>query len=37
MVPRSDIPPGSYTIQMFAVNVDGTEQRVPGSYFFTVE
>jgi methionine-rich copper-binding protein CopC len=37
IVPRNDLPPGSYTIQLFAVNADGTEQRVRGSYSFIVE
>lgn len=28
---------GSYAIQLFKVNADGTEERVRGSYFFDVE
>jgi hypothetical protein len=28
---------GSYVIQVSAVNADGTEQRIPGSYFLNVE
>ena len=37
IVPTADVPPGSYTIRLFGLNADGSEQRVPGSYFFTVQ
>jgi len=37
VVPPADVPPGSYTIKLFAVDADGTEQRIRGSYFFTIE
>ena len=37
ILPRADLPPGSYVIQLFAVNADGTEKRIPGSYFFNIE
>jgi methionine-rich copper-binding protein CopC len=37
VVPTADVPPGSYTIQLFAVNADGSEQRIRGSYFFNVQ
>ncbi len=37
ILPRADLPAGSYTIQLFAINADGTEQRIRGSYQFTIE
>ena len=37
IVPTADVPPGSYTIRLFGLNADGSEQRVRGSYFFNVE
>ena len=37
IVPTADAPPGSYTIRLFGLNADGSEQRVRGSYFFNVE
>jgi hypothetical protein len=37
VVPTDEIPRGSYVIQLFAVQANGTEQRVPGSYFFNVD
>ena len=35
-VPANEITPGSYIIRLWAVNPDGTEQRVRGNYFFSV-
>lgn len=37
IVPTAEVPPGSYTIQLFAVQADGTEQRIRGSAVFNVE
>jgi hypothetical protein len=37
MVPTTELPRGSYIIQLFGVKADGTEQRVRGSYFFNIE
>ena len=37
VVPTDEVPRGSYVIQLFAVQANGTEQRIPGSYFFNVE
>lgn len=36
-IPKAEIPPGSYGLHLFVMNPDGTEQRVPGTYSFTVE
>ena len=35
-IPANEIPRGSYIIQLHAVNPDGTERRVRGSYYFSV-
>ena len=37
IIPTGEVPPGSYTLQLFGVNADGTEQRIRGSYFFNLE
>lgn len=37
MIPADDLPRGTYIIRLFAINPDGSETRVRGSYFFTVE
>ncbi|HEY6660636.1 MAG TPA: hypothetical protein VI031_05830, partial [Pyrinomonadaceae bacterium] len=37
VVPTAEVPPGSYTIRLFAVNANGTQQRIRGSYYFDVE
>jgi methionine-rich copper-binding protein CopC len=36
VVPANEISPGSYFVRLYAVNPDRTEQRIRGSYFFTV-
>jgi methionine-rich copper-binding protein CopC len=36
-VPANEIKRGSYIIRLYAVNPDGSEQRIRGSYFFNVE
>ena len=35
-IPANEIAPGSYIIRLYAVNPDGTEQRIRGNYFFNV-
>ena len=35
-IPANEIPRGSYIIRLYAVNPDGTESRVRGSYYFSV-
>ena len=36
VVPANEIGLGSYIIRLYATNPDGAEQRIRGSYFFTV-
>lgn len=36
-IPPSKLPGGQYALKLFAVQPDGTERRLPGSYFFDVE
>lgn len=36
-IPASQLARGQYALKLFIVNPDGTEQRIPGSYFFIVE
>ena len=35
-IPANEIAPGRYIIRLYAVNPDGTEQRVRGNYLFNV-
>jgi methionine-rich copper-binding protein CopC len=37
VIPASRLAAGKYVFKLFAVSVDGTEQRVPGSYNLIVE
>lgn len=37
LIPGARLPRGQYALKLFAVNPDGTERRIGGSYFFTVE
>ena len=37
VIPAQKISPGQYALKLFTINQDGTEQRVNGNYFFTVE
>jgi len=37
VMPANEISPGSYFVRLYAANPDGTEQRIRGSYFFTVQ
>ena len=36
-IPADQLKPGSYIIHLHALTPDGNEQRVPGSYLFSVE
>ena len=36
VVPANEISPGSYFVRLYAVNPDRSEQRIRGTYFFTV-
>jgi anti-sigma-K factor RskA len=36
-IPANEITNGTYYIRVYGVNPDGTEQRIRGSYFFTVQ
>jgi hypothetical protein len=36
-IPAAELKAGQYSIKLFAVNQDGVEQPVPGSYLFTLE
>ena len=36
-IPANEIARGSYIIRLYAVNPDGTETRIRGSYYFNVE
>lgn len=36
-IPANEISRGSYLIHMYAVSPDGSEQRIRGSYVFTIE
>jgi hypothetical protein len=35
-IPKAELAPGSYGLRLFVMNPDGTEQRVPGTYSFTI-
>ena len=35
-IPANEITRGTYFIRVYGVNPDATEQRIRGSYFFTV-
>ena len=37
VIPSRQVPPGSYALTLQEIKADGTEQRVPGYYFFIVE
>jgi hypothetical protein len=36
-IPARQLPTGYYAIRLFAIGGDGTEQQIPGDYFFVVE
>lgn len=35
-IPRVQLPPGEYALDLYIIKPDGTEQLMPGSYFFNV-
>ena len=37
VVRAAELKPGQYSLKLFAVSVNGGEQRIAGNYFFTVE
>ena len=37
VLPAEQLTRGQYALKLFTVKADGTEQRIPGNYFFTVE
>lgn len=36
-IPATRLAPGTYALKLYAINADGVEQRVKGSYLFTIE
>jgi len=36
VIPASKLPPGLYSLKLFAIDANGTEQRISGDYFFEV-
>ena len=36
VIPARQVPPGSYALVIYAIKSDGTEQQIPGNYFFTI-
>jgi anti-sigma-K factor RskA len=36
-IPAAELQRGLHALNLFAIKSDGTEQRLPGSYYFTVE
>jgi methionine-rich copper-binding protein CopC len=37
VIPAAQLARGQYALRLFAITANGAEQRIPGSYFFTVE
>jgi hypothetical protein len=37
VIPARQLPPGEYSLQLFAVNADGTEKAIPGFYLFNIQ
>jgi methionine-rich copper-binding protein CopC len=37
VIPASELARGQYALKLFMIKADGTQQRVSGNYFFTVE
>lgn len=37
VIPAADLKRGQYALQLFTIKADGTEQRVSGTYYFTVQ
>lgn len=36
VAPASELPPGTYALRLVAIQADGTEQSIPGEYYFDV-
>jgi hypothetical protein len=36
-IPAAQLRRGQYALRLYAIKTDGTEERIPGNYFFTVE
>lgn len=36
-IPASQVPPGYYALRLFVLKGDGSEQQIPGDYFFMVD
>jgi len=36
-IPAAQLRRGQYALRLYAIKADGTEERIPGNYFFTVE
>ena len=36
VIPASKLPPGIYSLKLFAIDANGTEQRIRGDYFFEI-
>jgi len=36
-IPAAHLARGQYALKLFAIQTDGTEQRINGSYFFIIE
>jgi hypothetical protein len=37
IIPADKLLPGLYALKLFRKNPNGTEERVPGNYFFSVD
>jgi hypothetical protein len=37
IIPARHVPPGSYALIIYALKPDGTEQQIPGSYYFNTQ
>ena len=37
IIPAKKLSPGQYALKLFRTNPDGTEERVPGNYFFNID
>ncbi len=36
-IPAAQLRRGQYALRLYAIKADGTDERIPGNYFFTVE
>jgi hypothetical protein len=37
VIPARQVPPGSYALIIYAIKPDGTEQQIPGTYYFNTQ